>query len=376
MGGKTREKQEKAALAEAQFQQRFVMANRAAKQAQMVKPKPLVEDIETYRPHFIRDEKNFNLKTKSDNRTKQLLELVRHVFHHYQVPSFMTEVWEQPVKNNGVFQARNLNNQFDFKMWYICIATGGSLYKEYAKEHLTKKEVHTFLNCPFALSIRQVLVFAVAKSAGATDGIALRIAKSKIQEQPFNEFWRHNIRFFAGECPNTVNEINDLTDYLIAKKAEAANFTLAGTGYTLKSLTKKMVDWHYDLRRLKAIGDAKWEGHPIEDKMYEREDEWGNKVYWSFKQIKTAKELQQEGNAQRHCVYGYKSGCIRGDHSIWSLSYKDGFGSMSRKITIELRNDGTIAQARGLANRSPRPNEMNMIKIWAKENNFYIGSYY
>ena len=55
------------------------------KQREVVQ-EPLVKEIENYRQFFIRDDKNFTLKTKSKDRQKQLKELVRHVFNKYVVP--------------------------------------------------------------------------------------------------------------------------------------------------------------------------------------------------------------------------------------------------------------------------------------------------
>lgn len=332
---------------------------------------PLINDIELFRPQFIRSEKEFVLKTKSKDRAKQLKELVRHVFHKYTVPDFMFDVWVD--KNNN-----NIRKQFDFKKWYICVATGGSLYKEITKEFLTKKETHTFLTCSHNINIEQTLVYSIAKCEGAIDGIALRIARSKINDKKIDEYWKQNIRWFAKNIPESINQINDLVDYLVAKKLEQPNFSLMGSGFTIQSLLKKMHDWHYDLRRLKAIGEANWEGHAINDSSYTYTDQHKVEYSWYFYQIKSAKELQEEGNAQRHCVLSYKQRCIKNDCSIWSL--KQGFAfetikQAKRKITIELRNDGSIVQARGLANRTMKNEERAIIAKWAKDNGLYMNSW-
>lgn len=331
---------------------------------------PLINEIENYRSYFIRDDKNFTVKTKSKDRQKQLKELVRHVFNKYVVPDFMFEAWSN--SNNAI------RKQYDFKKWYICLGTGGSLYKEITKDFLTKKETHIFVNCGHGINIQEALVYAIAKAECMNDGIALRISKTKINDIPLNEFWKENIRWFSKNTPSSINEINDLVDYLIAKKRENAQFTLMGAGFTLQSLTKKMHDWHYDLRRLKAIGTAQWEGHPLNDDIYAYKDQNGVEYHWYFYQIKSSKELQEEGNAQRHCVFSYKDSCLNGGCSIWSLRL--GFAhetakQAKRKVTIELRNDGSIVQARGLANRKMRSDEAAIVSKWAKDNGLYLSSY-
>lgn len=332
---------------------------------------PLVKDIEGFRARFIRSENDFVLKTKSKDRSKQLKELIRHVFHKYTVPEFMFDTWINNSKNA-------IRKQFDFKQWYICIATGGSLYKEITKDFLTKKETHIFLNCSHNISIEETLVYCIAKAEGAMDGIALRIARSKINDKPFNEYWKQNIRWFAKNVPSSIQEINDLSDYLQAKKIEQPNFSLMGSGFTLASLIKKMHDWHYDLRRLKAIGEANWEGHEINNAQYTYKDQYDVEYTWHFYQIKSAKELQEEGNAQRHCVLSYKRNCISGQCSIWSVKWGmsiDNFKQAKRKLTIEVRNDGTIVQARGLANRGMKSDEKAIVARWAKENGLYMNNW-
>lgn len=332
---------------------------------------PLLKDIESFRSHFIRPENNFVLKTKSKIRSKQLKELVRHVFHKYTVPEFMFDIWVSKNTNN-------IRKQFDFKQWYICVAKGGSLYKEFAKDFLTKKETHIFLTCSHAVSIEEAVVYAIAKSEGAIDGIALRIAKSKINDKKITDYWKENIRWFAKNTPASIKDVNDLVDYLVAKKVEAPNFTLMGSGFTLVSLLKKMHDWHYDLRRLKAIGDANWEGHPINDSKYTYIDQHNVEYAWNFYQIKSAKELQEEGNSQRHCVLSYKDSCIKGSCSIWSLKLgfvDDTKNQAKRKLTIEVRNDGRIVQIRGLANRLIKNDERGIVDKWAKDNGLYVNHY-
>lgn len=186
-----------------------------------VAPTPLIEDIKEYRQYFLRSEKDFVVKTKSKERAKQVKELVRHVFNKYTVPDFLYNVWTE--KSNNL-----IRKQFDFKKWYICVANGGSLYKEITKEHLTKKETHTFLTCAHKVNIEEALIYAVAKSEGANDGIALRIARSKINEHALSEYWKQNIRWFVKHTPENIAQINDLVDFLIYKKQESPSFSLMG----------------------------------------------------------------------------------------------------------------------------------------------------
>jgi hypothetical protein len=363
MGGKTKLKnQEK----EADLLKKQAALYHGSRKYKEPEPKPALESlINEYHDYFVRPLDNFVLKTKSSNTYKQLLQLVRYAFGKYPVPKILDQAWI-PVAE----RERNLNvgARFDYRKWYICVATGGSLYKTHAKNILTKKEVHNFLNSPSHLSLNQALYYSVAKSAGGTDTTAFRIARSKILEKQFNEFWLNCVRFFAVNCPDSLNDLNDTIDYIAYRHANDNKWSLYGSGYSTNALLKKMHDWHADLRRTKVIGESRWHGHAIDDQTFTTMVN-GAKVFWDFKQIKTAKDLAAEGNAMRHCVFGYKAYCANGNLSIWSLGCRFfETDELKRKITIELRNDGRISQARGLANRSVRPDERKVIQAWANKN--------
>lgn len=372
MGKITRAKYQIAINEQETFKARFKQ-HTISTSAQKAKP---VESIQSkllpFSASFVRDVSQYKIKTKSKDVRKQIRECVRFAFGVYPVCQALTNTWDtafnQPENNLPV----SATPEMDLRNWYICVATGGSLYKEFAKEFLTKKEVHCLVTCPHDIAVRCLLVYAVAKAAGCNEGEALRIAKSKICEEPFNEFWRTVIRFFALNPPTCINQLNDLYDYIHAmydgarRNVGVPPFTMAGK--TLTGLIKSKMDWHYGLRRIKVMGSEQWGGIYIPDEEFDMSDAIYGQVNWKMHQIKTAKELAEEGNRQRHCVFSYKSRCISGYISIWTLMRKDTRGLHISKVTIELSNDGNIIQARGLANRVPRADERNAINRWCRRN--------
>lgn len=373
MGGKTKLILEERQAKEALFQSRINSLTKNVKEKLNIE-KPLIDEVPAeLRELALRPYLDFTVKTKSSNREKQLLELVKHMYVKYPVSKVLEKAWV--VNNQQTNQYQNnrqqpiyRNEKFNFRKWYICVATGGSLYKEHCKEIMTKKEVHIFLTCKMDLTLNQTLFFAVARAASASDGIAARIAKSKISEKPFNEFWINCTRFFAVHHPESINQLSDLTDFLDAKRLEDNKFTVMGFGYTLKSLLDKMRDWHYALRRLKVLGSYSWEGFPIDDHTFEKVNEHKKIITWNFHQIKNTKELSAEGTAMHHCVFSYKDRCIKGSCSIWSLSSED-MGVSKRRVTIEVNEYGRIVQARGFANRSVKSDEKFIITEWSRKNN-------
>lgn len=49
------------------------------------------------------------------------------------------------------------------------------------------------------------------------------------------------------------------------------------------------------------------------------------------------------------------------------------YGAMiTKKVTLELRNDGSIVQARGVANRIMKAEERHIVKTWASRNGLYL----
>ena len=298
---------------------------------------------------------------KTSRPEKIALEAARFCFCKFKPAPILARAWTHNDK---------MPSGIDAKLWYAKVASGQSFLKECAKGMLTRKEAHAFLTCKHDIGLAQALHFAVAKQAGASDGIALRIARSKISEMPFDDYWRSNARFFAANPPESVEQASDIVDYLRHKRAENANFTILGQGLNIQSLHKRVVDWHRDLSRIKAMGQGSWPGAPLPDWQTESSDRSGQPALWKFEQIKTAPELAKEGNAMHHCVFSYKSQCMQGAVSIWSLKaaplYSGIPGSFERKLTIELGSDMSIRQARGLANRLPRNDEANAVYQWAK----------
>jgi hypothetical protein len=367
MGRSTKQKIDKELQESKKIMNSFIVHNQNIKTKSKIIKEPIYKILLDYEKKFINNPSNYQLKTKSKNEDKQLLEYVKFVFGKYPVCN--------PLLNNWI-QQKNINDKYQqmFKDWYICVATGGSLYKDHCKDVLTKKEVHYLLNCSYDFSSKKAVVYSIAKANKSTEGNSLKISQSKIVDKPFfNPFWKSVICFFAINETNNLAQLNDILDYVEHKHNENTTFSMAGQ--TVKNLLEKMHDWHRSLQRIKDIGNHSWNGCHIPDKTYTHTDSLGDDFTWHFHQIKNSKELAAEGNKMRHCVFSYRDKCINNSISIWSLSKTENYNLNSPKITIELRNDGTIIQARGLANRAPRNEERHIIKKWSTENGLSISSY-
>lgn len=390
MGKASKIKQREAEAKEAEFRQHFAQLSRKA--AARPEPRPLVEEFAAYQAHFIRPPEAFVLRTRSSHRDKQVLEMARHLFGRYRVPRVLEKAWgaylpdmspagalprrrldghERPAHQQGPAPVRGNPNfrSIDFRAWFVCVATGGSLYKEHTKGLLTKKETHLFLEAPDSLDPCQSIIHAVARAAGANPGDASRLARSRLAEKTFNAFWFDAVRFFClpGHMPASVSLVNDLIDYISHRHVEDNSWRLLGSSCSLEALVRRMEQWHRALARAKDLMGLSWPGVDLPDHVVEQTDpkDHNRKIIWTFHQITTGKELAAEGSAMRHCVFSYKASCIDGRCSIWSLTRTEPFQTPVRKLTIEVDRFGTIVQKRGLANRLPRPEEDHIVKQWA-----------
>lgn len=354
-----------------------------------------VRSISTFRP----------IKTKDRGRLR--IAAATHIFGVYPTPKHVQDIWAgDPQHRHRDYQfyfendrapmvapwagVRNDQPQYEVeehgrKRWFVVVATGGSLYKSLTKDFLTKKETHAFLTCPLRLTFPEALVFAIGKSHTSDLGVLTRLAKSKLNTigalvstrranvtPGSTEFWKDVVRFLAHNPQLSIQQVNDLLDFLKHNRGENPDYSLKGR--TVESLLGQMAQWHRDLGRVKRMGNQSWQGVPLEDRLYkgktDRELTW-TKDDWLFTQIKTSKALADEGNKMHHCVYSYQSYCISGARSIWSLRRNE-----ERAITIEVNNhEGTIVQIRGYANRAARAEERQAISVWAAESGLQMTRY-
>jgi len=343
-----------------------------------------------YGDRRIREISTFNRSLRTKDRGKITLAVATHLFGKYKVPSYLQECWylEQEIVSNTNLrqhwwerrQARQDIVRVSAeeirlrRQWFITAASGGSLYKEHTKGILSKQETHTFLNCPVDADFREAIIFAIATNHTQDLGIRTRVMKSKLRDFPGitwleRNIWREVIQFF---CSNEIplQEMNDLIDYFIhcdnRARIQQTHYSLRGRN--LQSLRRQMQDWHYELARVKRMGDARWEGIPIADDEFELDGMPGNK--WSFTQIKTSKDLAAEGTAMHHCVYSYQEKCVSGKSSIWSVKRHQPKKSIAfeRALTLEINENGEVIQIRGFANRQARPEEMHAVNHWMRKN--------
>lgn len=325
--------------------------------------------IKGYEDYAIRPLNRFIARTRSLNTATRVRELIRYAFNRYRPPGFLYQVWDSEFQRQNIRIFPDIKE--DFRLWFICLVQGKSLYKEHAMGLLTKKEVHYFSTCPYPLTIPEAIWYAVvlALDENESRSLARAIASTKLSSEPLTDFWKDTARWFMTHR-TSVREMNDLLDYIGNRHAANAEWHLKDM--TLNNLIKHMHTWHRELHRVSTMSPlyTKWEGVDVHDSTIERG--LGRKrVRWKFHQITTGQELAEEGNKQRHCVSSYGARCAGGECSIWSLTQWDIYNSGIHSLTIEVR-DKTVVQAKGYANRLPKAEEMSVLREWASKCGFGI----
>lgn len=331
---------------------------------------------------IVRDPYAWRPQMKTRDAARLRLAAARYLFARYPVAEHLEHIW---INRTGLASEEIALR----KRWYVAAAGGGSLYHAGADAWLSRKEVHAFLNPLGRLSFAQAIWQAIARSYANDSGIAMRIASSRIAQWPRPEadlaFWREVVRFFCAH-PTSVEEMEDLSDYLAHCRQQNARYGLKGR--TLASLSRKMHAWHRDLYAIQRIEAARlraervrarggvllpqapaggnWPGAMIADWSWTTSNKDRSKrEEYVMTQLRTAAALVSESAAMRHCVASYAQKCIGGRSSIWSLRQRVA-GDMRRLLTIELDQRHRIVQVRGLANRPARADEMKILERWAK----------
>ena len=331
---------------------------------------------------ILRDACAWRPQMKTRDAARLRLAAARYLFARYTVAEHLERIW---VDCSGLERDEIVLR----KRWYIVAAGGGSLYRAGAGAWLSRKEVHAFLNPPPHLGFEAAIWQAIARSYSDDAVIVLRIARSRIAQTPRAElgFWREVVRFFCAH-PTTVEEMDDLRDYIADCHARNPEFSLKGR--TLASLCRQMRQWHRDLEAIQRIevarhraeaararargrvlvpeanGGGNWPGAAIADwswspaaKDHSRREEY------RVIQLRTAADLVAETRAMHHCVASYAAKCIAGNASIWSLRCRAA-GQTERLLTIELDRQNRAIQVRGFANRPPRTEERKLLERWAR----------
>jgi hypothetical protein len=290
---------------------------------------------------------------KSHNKNKQFKSLAHHLITKYNIPHFFDSIWEDDVL---------FTQYIDL---YIFVGQGGNVrkYPELPIAY-TKKMAHEFLNAPSNYTISQALRWGQIHGMGGDRHLVDVVISTNLGTSFNNDgFWIDVIQMFVNHPMLDRRQFGSIYDYIFHNKfspgGEYPNFSMKGR--TPFSLLRLVEDWHTNLRKVQGNRYCEWMHSRIRDFTFEDgKNKDGTVRMWTITELLNSKELKEEGNAQKHCVYSYVASCVKGSTSIWSMRLNG-----DRQLTVEVRLDGTtITQLRGKCNRNAIPKEILILQHW------------
>jgi hypothetical protein len=279
-------------------------------------------------------------------------ELVRHLLCLYPTPAFLLEFFE----NDGHILGR-AEEPRQFARLAAVIAEGGGFkrVKALIPGEFTQKVFGLFLQAPPdtlpLIALRNAQVAVLKGPSWLGEAISQHSLFASLGGN--TQRWQL-LNWLCRQDGLTLEELPHLLDYLAIHPDVA--------GRTLASIRRLVAAWApvapilrdyrpFTLSRLANSTVSGLEG-------------------WVFRELETAVELVVEGKVLHHCVASYAAYVRNGGTSIWSMR-KDRI----RQLSLEIRNESrTIVQVRGLCNRRPTAQELEIIQLWAKENQLILAA--
>jgi len=235
---------------------------------------------------------------------------------------------------------------------------------------LTRRMCHIMVNPDRPQTVVQSARRAQVLAYGGNEALARAVGSGLLgsfktirQER----FWDEVIHWFCRQPDLKPDQVDPICDYLQHCHGENRRFSLKGR--TVASLNRGMKHWHQEVNDLKrfakkedfqpsGFANSLWKKTRLRD---------GEKIpyeTWAMREIRSPKDLVNEGSTMCHCVGSYYLVVRKGQSSIWSLTR-----NKKRLLTVEVRNKNkTVVQVRGKHNRLPKEKEQTYIQAWAKKN--------
>ncbi len=299
-------------------------------------------------------------------------DFVRHTLVRYPVPAFMYKVWD--------------NDNDIHKQWFIHLGAGKNLRKAEGlpfDRPMTKMHAHHFCAAPSWMTIDQALRYGQVRAMDGSTRLAKWIATSCIGAgiDPASEpFWIAAIRELLADKKLTGTTVRAVIQHWYQL------FFMPQFKYTANGRKKLVVpDEHLNPLLRTCLPDVLAQIRPnpafiglntqeivnLESPFPKMNDSWKRKVSGSrvlsgyeIRQIRTSRELVQEGQKMNHCVGSYVWRCRRGYTYIFSFQNARRPFQQSC-LTIEVSRGMRMIQVKGPSNRQPSSDEKKVVMAWA-----------
>ena len=338
-------------------------------------------------------------RPKSFNNKRQHFEFLKRFVYPYPLPE--TVLWtalEYPYVN--LMDDIKLKNHYCgiiqlARKWITDITSGESFYKR-NKKYFTKTEAHLFLSSkiPYSGCVSVIKLFFYAKCRARALSHKLSLVIAEVFSVKFEKWYMNslveNFLDLIARAPVYCYEsamLGDLCDFVLAKIKKGKKDAFSFSGRTISSVIRLVNEWHDSLRReeeaeqtqraeltgmqgnarknKKPIDTSKWKGLGIAQFRYETDG-----CLWMVTELKTAKELLNEGRKMHNCVSFYSHACASGNCSIFTVEcvYSEG-RDIEKTATLEVKlANRALVQAKGKCNTAITSRTKNVITRWAMAN--------
>ena len=289
--------------------------------------------------------------------------LVDHLVVEYPVPGFLYELLH--------------SNPFDpvgraLVGFFAYMASGGSAYR-YMKSGflpvvMTRKMCHLFMAMESPQDFYERIRAAQVLALGGGEDLAEVLSESVLGWgfMPDETFWFAVIGWFCRNRGLDAPQVDGIIDYVDEAKMRDPNFSMKGR--TVKSITRDMEAWNLEIARLNTPQAVTFSPSGLKEGIWEVGGEGeayaSGEGIWTIEEILSTGALLAEGEAMKHCAYGYAEHIMTGRSSMWSLRKDD-----CRVLTVEVSMlKKTVVQAKGKCNRRATSVELTGLKRWADEN--------
>jgi hypothetical protein len=340
---------------------------------------------------------------RSFNESRQHRDFIRAFVYPYPIPEIL--LW---ASRQNEYIRDNDNREIpspDFeiirlaKKWVCDIVSGQSFYKR-NKNYFTKTEAYWFLSAilPYDSLSSVIVRWFYARCRARNMDHKLSLIVSGVFTQKFIRVFRHPIvTGFLDLIARTTGYrfdsgvLGDICDFILEKikeyresKGRMVLFSLSGR--TIASLTTLVNEWHVELQRRreaeralrrlrtannldKPVNTERWKGLGMGTFQYIQ-----GTTAWVVSELRTVRELLEEGRRMKNCVASYSYACAIGECTIFNLSCRYESSGLTDSIaTLEVKiADKTLVQAKGKCNSRVTANMMNIITRWAQANRIKI----
>lgn len=276
--------------------------------------------------------------------------VANHVFGR-DLPRFLAQVWWDGTPAH--------------RTWFIEYAHGTPFRTLDLPIRLTRRMEHAFVHSPDDAGFDRALRRAEALGLGATEEWARFLSYHLARNMRFGAFdrpivdflVRHEAAFTRGQAYRVIRYVQH---EVLGEGEEVLRPDFSMKGRTPASIARLANDWF--ARRRAAWRVRPYWRSPQRPMSFTASDD----EQWRLHELRTPRDLVDEGQRMRHCVGGYASDCSYGSSRIWSLRRRTPRG-LKPVVTIEVDpKSERVVEAFAFANTTPSAECLAMIETWAQ----------